>query len=144
MKDSTQRQLKDALKRLRDGEPAHPKLRASLDSKLGAGKSYNLVSIANVALEAGVSRTLIGYDGCQYPAIRMAVLKAKKAAPSSSTIKVLRQELAELKKLKAELITVIASQRAELDRARKSLIELGADPTVRSMQRNFRNRRAKE
>ncbi|OQP80145.1 hypothetical protein IM53_008770 [Xanthomonas phaseoli pv. dieffenbachiae] len=74
----------------------------------------------------------------------MAVLKAKKAAPSSSTIKVLRQEIAELKKLKAELITVIASQRAELDRARKSLIELGADPIVRSMQRNFRNKRAKE
>ncbi|WP_152412159.1 hypothetical protein [Xanthomonas phaseoli] len=67
MKDTTKQQLEDALRRLRDGEPAHPKLRASLDSKLGAGKTYNLVSIANVALEAGVSRTLIGYDGCQYP-----------------------------------------------------------------------------
>ncbi|WP_426803430.1 hypothetical protein [Xanthomonas campestris] len=144
MKDSTQRRLEDALRRLRDGEPAHPQLRASLDSKLCAGKTYNLVSIANVALEAGVSRTLIGYDGCQYPAIRMAVLKAKKAAPSSSVIKTLRQEIAELRRQKAELITVIASQRADLDRVHKSLIELGADPTVRSLRRNFRNRQVKQ
>lgn len=141
MIDSTKQQLKDALRRLRDGEPAHPKLRATLDSKRSVGKTYNLVSIANVALEAGVSRTLIGYDDCPYPAIRMAILKAKKAAPSSSTIKVLRQEIAELRRHKAELVTVIASLRAELDRAQKSLIELGVDPTVRTMRRNFRNKR---
>ncbi|WP_157769424.1 hypothetical protein [Xanthomonas campestris] len=144
MKDSTKQQLENALTRLRDGEPVNPKLRAILDSKLGAGKTYHLISIANVALEAGVSRTLIGYDGCQYPAIRMAVLKAKKAAPSSSIIKSLRQEIAELRRQKAELITVIASQRADLDRVHKSLIELGADPTVRSLRKNFRNRQAKQ
>lgn len=144
MIDSTKQQLKDALQRLRDGEPAHPKLRATLDSKRSVGKTYNLVSIANVALEAGVSRTLIGYDDCPYPAIRMAILKAKKAAPSVSTIKVLRQEIAELKRQKSELITVIASLRSELDRAQKTLIELGADPTVRPVRRNFRNKRTKQ
>lgn len=143
MRNSTEQQLKGALKRLREGEPAHPKLRAILDSKRSTGKAYNLVSIANVALEAGVSRTLIGYDDCAYPAIRMAILKAKKAAPNSLIIKALRQEITQLKRHTTELITVIASLRAELDRAQKSLIELGVDPAVRPMRRNFRNKRTK-
>lgn len=143
MNDPTAKRLEEALQRLRDGTPTNAQVRAALEKRQAAGKQYNLVSVSNVALEAGVSRTLIGHVDCPYPKVRNAILKAKKASPAAAALRALRQEIAELKTTRTQLITVCASLRAELDRAKARLVELGADPTVKRMAVNFRVRRPK-
>lgn len=144
LSDPTEKKLSHALQRLIEGSPTHPKVRAKLEKRQAAGKPYGLVSFSNVALEAGVSRTLIGHVDCAYPKVRNAILKAKKASPAAETVRALRREIAELKSTQAQLITVCASLRTELDRAKARLVELGDDPTVKRIGVNFRARPPKK
>ncbi|MBD9437949.1 hypothetical protein IB223_17760 [Pseudoxanthomonas sp. PXM03] len=144
MSDPTEKKLSQALQRLIEGSPTHPKVRAKLEKRQAEGEPYGMVSFSNVALEAGVSRTLIGHVDCAYPKVRNAILKAKKASPAAETVRALRREIAELKNTQAQLITVCASLRAELDRAKARLVDLGDDPTVKRMGVNFRARPPKK
>ncbi len=95
-RDVIEQDFVDALQRLIEGKPNHKKLKAS--HKTGKLK----VNAVNVALEAGRSRTLIGMDGCRYPAVREAIRLAqggKKSVPSTYTqlIQNLRSDLAQAK-----------------------------------------------
>ena len=142
--DPTEKKLSQALQRLMKGSPTHPKVRAKLEKRQAAGKPYGLVSFSNVALEAGVSRTLIGHVDCAYPKVRNAILKAKKASPAAEVVRALRREIAELKSTQNQLITVCASLRAKLTRAEARVVELGGDPTVKRLGVNFRARSPKK
>ena len=138
MSDPTAKKLTEALQRLIDGAPTHPKVRAMLEKRQAAGTPYGLVTFSNVALEAGVSRTLIGHVDCPYPKVRNAILKAKKSSPAAEIVRALRREIAELKSKNAELITACASLRAAYDRDQARLIQLGADPKIKPARINFR------
>lgn len=60
--------LLDAWERVKEGRPQNPKLIEQ--AKRGKLKA----TPTSVAIEAGVSRTLIGYDGCRYPDVRKKIL----------------------------------------------------------------------
>lgn len=60
--------LLDAWARVKEGRPENPEL--VLRAKQGKLKS----NPTTVSLEAGVSRTLIGYDDCRYPTVRQKIL----------------------------------------------------------------------
>jgi hypothetical protein len=120
--DSTEQDFLKALKRLVDGKPTHKTLKAS--AKAGKLK----INIANVALEARRSRTLIALEDCRYPKVREAVKLAqggKNALPTTYTqlIDNLRADLATVKAEKRLLETtmaahVLARRKAEADARR--------------------------
>lgn len=66
--------LLDAWDRVREGRPRDPELaEQAKQRRLKANPS-------TVSKEAGVSRTLIGYDGCRYPEVRRKILNKDKVA----------------------------------------------------------------
>lgn len=71
--------LTDALERLISGTPRNP----SLAKKARLGKLR--INPSTVSLEAGCSRTLIGYDGCAYQNIRDRILELKISGPKATT-----------------------------------------------------------
>lgn len=64
----TEKALEEAFLRLQRNEPRD----AVLAEQALLGKLR--ISILSVAMEAGVSRTLIGYENCDYPLVREKVL----------------------------------------------------------------------
>lgn len=120
--DSIEQDFVDALQRLLDGKPNCKVLKASL--KIGKLK----INASNVALEAGHSRTLIGMDGCRYPAVREAITLAKgvkKSAPSTYTqlIQNLRADLArakaDIKLLQLQITAHFTARMTAEDNARR-------------------------
>lgn len=94
----TEHAFMQALRRLLSGNPRH-------DQNVKLAKRGRLrVTVATVAREAGRSRSLIGSDGCRYPEVREAVLRAmrgsderEKSRPSSADlVKNLRKDKATL------------------------------------------------
>jgi hypothetical protein len=70
--DPIEQDFLDAIDRLRDGEPKNKQLKAR------KAKGTLKVNVANVALEAGHSRTLIALEtGCRYPRVRELIKQAK-------------------------------------------------------------------
>lgn len=65
--EGMQQHLLDALQRVEEGRPQHPELIEQ------AKKGRLRVTISSVALEAGVSRTLIGFDECRYKDVRKKI-----------------------------------------------------------------------
>lgn len=116
----------EALHRLLAGEPKNKKLKV-----LSRAKKLK-VTAANVALEAGHSRTLIAMDDCQYPAIREAIRLAqdkKSKAPTTYTQlnQNLRAELVRLKEENKQLLQLVsahlvARKRAENDMRRQEIV----------------------
>ena len=74
--NGTEQRLLSALDRLELGQPENPSLR-----KLATLRRLK-ITISTVAAEAGLSRTLIGHERCQYPRVRAAI-KAKQNASTS-------------------------------------------------------------
>lgn len=111
--------LVEAFARLREGKPCHKRLRA--DAKNGMLR----VNITNVAREAGHSRTLIGFTGCRYSALRKEILAYRpgsqgKHASSHRGI-TLRQQIEELRKhLDAALAEAISHLHAREKAERKA------------------------
>lgn len=68
--DDTEFQLRSALHRVVNNQPRNEVLQERLK------RNELRVSILAVAMEAGVSRTLIGYEGCAYSSVREDVKKA--------------------------------------------------------------------
>lgn len=87
-------EILESLKRILAGKPNNP----DLAERLKRGDS--ILSIKSVALEAGVSRTLIGFDGCVYPNARQSILealaRAKEGKATDSVVRQLRSEIKEL------------------------------------------------
>lgn len=70
-----ERNVRSALARLKTRSPAHPELAER------AASGRRLINISNVALEAGISRTLIGHDACAYPELRKEIIAAAACEP---------------------------------------------------------------
>jgi hypothetical protein len=122
--DRIEQDFLDAIDRLREGEPKNKKLKARV------AKGTLKVNVANVALEAGHSRTLIALEeGCRYPRVRELIKQAKTGESRLPTtlnevIAQLRGENAELRvQLKMHKATVlahfIARDKAEKEAARE-------------------------
>ena len=67
--EAMEQHLLDAWARVRDGKPENKQL-VEL-----AQKGELKVTVLNVAKEAGVSRTLIGHDGCRYMNVRRKIVE---------------------------------------------------------------------
>lgn len=110
----TRKMLLDAFERLKAGKPRHNTLREL------ALKGRQLVNIKNVALEAGVSRRLIGYEGCPYPDVRALILAYMASSPrpaiSQALVDELRGEIRELRRQLELRDTYIAELMLELER----------------------------
>lgn len=109
-----ERRLRNALANLRAGSPQHSSLKAR--AKEGA----RLINISNVALEAGVSRTLIGHVNCNYPELRKEILQAASEQSTHHSVTAMRTELRrEIRFLKTQIEmkdTYIAELLLEIDR----------------------------
>lgn len=87
----------DALERVAGGRPNNVTL------KRLAARGRLRVSVSTVAKEAGHSRTLIAYEQCRYPAIRLQILDHKSGRVSttprtaSAVISSLRADIAALR-----------------------------------------------
>ena len=108
-----------ALSRLVAGTPRNQKL------KLLASRNRLKVSISNVALEAGRSRTLIGSADCAYPDIRSEIIRARTPATRSKSqdeiIKELRTKIKVLTEDRAVIATQLADAVGEVWRLKKQL-----------------------
>lgn len=96
-RNDVERDLLDALDRIRNGVPTNPELVKK------ASRGTLRVSVATVAKEAARSRTLISHDRCAYPAVRSAILAVKPRGESPARTlaemnRALRHENAELRR----------------------------------------------
>jgi|TARA_R100000501_G_scaffold12618_1_gene23245 hypothetical protein len=96
-RDRIEQDFLDAIERLKNGRPQHPKLR----EKVSKGKAVK-INIATVAQEANRARGLIGMENCRYPEVRQLVLMEAGATGivprnRDDVIKKLRAEIAELR-----------------------------------------------
>jgi hypothetical protein len=121
--DLIEKDFLDALKRLQEGGPINKALKAA------KAKGALKITISNVALEAGRSRTLIALESCRYPRVREMIKQAKDgitAIPTTHTqlIERLRASIADLKTQKAQYqaeatVHFLARIKAEKEAARE-------------------------
>lgn len=103
--DPIEQDFLDAIDRLRDGEPKNKLLKAR------KAKGRLKVNVANVALEAGHSRTLIALEtGCRYPRVRELIKQAKTGRDGLPTT--LNEVIAQLRADNAELRVQINTHKA--------------------------------
>lgn len=118
--------LEAAFARLLIGEPATPQLKKAAE----AGRLR--VNIANVALEAGRSRTLIGHDNCPFPDLRRRILGVKEEGPTARqarhALKVANRRIAELTQQLAERDSIQAA--LVLDREKMRLEAEAVQPRL--------------
>jgi|GEM_PF-4302670 hypothetical protein len=130
-----ERKVRGAIGRLRARQPIH----AALKARAEAGRK--LINVSTVALEASVSRTLIGHDGCPYPHLRREVLEAASAetrgTPTSKLLAALRAEIRDLQEQLEMKDTYIAELLLENQRLGGS--DNGGSPNVV----DFRKKRQK-
>lgn len=96
VKTGIEKELFDALERLKAGIPKQPDLQKKVRLK------RLRINATTVAREAGRARTLIGHDGCAYPRVRAAIKALEdRSGPVTSFEDVnrkLREENADLRK----------------------------------------------
>jgi hypothetical protein len=146
--DPIEQDFLDAIDRLREGEPKNKQLKAR------NAKGTLKVNVANVALEAGHSRTLIALEtGCRYPRVRELIKQAKNGHDRLPTtlnevIDRLRFDNAELRARlsthKAALLAhftardkaekEVARERAVASRLRKEIAESGKVVAITSKE----------
>lgn len=103
--------LKAALDRVIAGTPNNPDLIAL------ARKRRLKVNITNVTKEAGVSRTLIGFEDCRYPSIREEILGIKLPVRTKTDMRSVNADMrAHNKKLENQLEMSLSEQAALLIR----------------------------
>jgi hypothetical protein len=104
---ATERRLQKAIDRITANKPKHPSLRKR------AAQGTLRLNVSSVALEAGVSRTLIGHKGCAYQTVRDNILNARpeRGAPTTKNdvIARLRADLGETKLREKKLISKMAA-----------------------------------
>ncbi|WP_323143565.1 hypothetical protein [Massilia phyllosphaerae] len=108
--EGMQQHLLDALKRVEEGRPQHPKLIEQ------AKKGRLKVTISSVALEAGVSRTLIGFDGCRYTEVRKKILGVNEAIPvrAPTDMRTINANLREVNKVLEQRFKMALSENAAM------------------------------
>lgn len=91
-KDRTRRLLREAMHRVAAGVPTNKELAKE------ASENRLKFTFSSVAQEAGVSRTLIGFKGCEYSDIRSEIQKLiRTKSPLAETVNRLNQEVEELR-----------------------------------------------
>ncbi|NVZ69082.1 hypothetical protein [Pseudomonas costantinii] len=109
--DNVEQDFYSAIKRLQLGQPTN----SALKSKQSANKLIKL-TIANIALEAGRSRTLIGFQGCAYPKLRAYILnlikQGSEAAPHNQ--QEVNRRIREKNAALATQLTLARSEQANL------------------------------
>lgn len=103
--DAIEQDFLDAIDRLREGEPRNKQLKAR------KAKGTLKVNVANVALEAGHSRTLIALEtGCRYPRVRELIKQAQTGHSRLPTT--LNEVIARLRAENAELRVQLNTHKA--------------------------------
>jgi hypothetical protein len=126
--NATEKRFLEALERVKANQPNHPELK-----KLAALKPLT-VTVKAVAQEAGLSRTLIGHDGCKYPRARAAVLEAMRpVAQPRTAAEVINRKRDEVAALR-EAVRLRDSVNAALVR-RLAEVDAGADREIRRAER---------
>lgn len=103
-----EKKLWEALSRVKDGTPQQPAL-------LILSKKRKLkLTISSVAKEAGVSRTLIGHEGCRYPKVRLAILETKDHVHRKSDARTINSDLRQINRLLENRWKLLLSENAAL------------------------------
>jgi hypothetical protein len=122
--EGMEKRFLDAMERLKEGKPLCPELQ----KKAKAGKLR--VDVTAVALEAGgpdgkgawrgLSRTLIGHDGCRYPKAREEIRKGKEGEPGEYDLKNVNSKLRErnrtLEKMNKQILSTCAAMRLRMEK----------------------------
>ncbi|WP_143745630.1 hypothetical protein [Massilia sp. KIM] len=113
-----EKHLIDAWERIKAGNPENPRL-------LELAKKGRLkASPSSVAEEAGVSRTLIGYDDCRYAAVRRKILGEKLPSRAPTDMRSINSSLRQLNRtLEQRLKVALSEQAAMINRIRKIELE---------------------
>lgn len=126
--EGMEQHLLDAWKRIEAGCPTNPQL-VEL-AKKGKLKS----TPTSVAKEAGVSRTLIGYDQCRYAMVRRQILGQKALVRVATDMRSVNSDLRKINiGLEKRLKNSLSEQAAMLNRMRK--LELEYDDKVDEITR---------
>lgn len=112
--EDMERHLLDAWLRVKEGRPMNEQL-------VGQAKKGKLkVTISSVAKEAGVSRTLIGYDGCRYSEVRRKVLGEELPVRVPTDMRTINADLRHVNRaLEQRLKVALSEQAAMLNRMQK-------------------------
>jgi hypothetical protein len=113
-----EQELLAAFERLSNGSPKNPHLKAK--SNRGSLK----INPSTVAQEAGCSRTLVGFDGCRYPKVRMLIQQHQASCESPSVrrdvVESLRKQVADLQNKLAQARSLLAAQRITIEAMNQS------------------------
>lgn len=128
---ATEQALRSALKRLLTSKPHNSDVKSLLD------RGSNILTIKSLATEAGVSRTLVGFDACVYADIRQEALEAfaarKQTSKASASLSVLRGENNRLKSrlrvLEAHLAELLIENSRLRERYEPDLTGAGSNVT---------------
>ena len=118
-REGMERHLLDAWARVKEGRPENPKL--AVLAKQGKLKA----NPTTVSIEAGVSRTLIGYDKCRYPNVRQAICEKDAAADQlpvrvPTDMRAINEDLKQINRtLEQRLKVSLSEQAAMLKRMQK-------------------------
>lgn len=104
----TEKKLWEAFARIQEGKPQNPAL------VILAKKKKLKITVSSVAEEAGVSRTLIGHEGCRYPKIRMAILETKQPMHRQSDARSVNADLRHINHLLENRLKLAVSENAAL------------------------------
>lgn len=100
--------LLEAFARLKEGQPENARL-------IGLSKKGRLkVTPGSVAEEAGVSRTLIGYDGCRYMNVRRKILETELPVRASTDMRSVNADLREINRILEDRLKVALSEQAAM------------------------------
>lgn len=119
MSDSIEQRLQDAIRRILEGAPLNEKL----IRKASCGRLS--INFATVALEAGVSRTLISLENCAYPKIRARIESLKSPKISlRETIDALVNEKTRLQETIIQQRLSLASLMSRLSKKKRSSLDI--------------------
>jgi hypothetical protein len=125
MSDLIEQRLQDAICRILEGAP--------LDEKLARKASRGKLSLnfVTVALEAGVSRTLIALEDCAYPKIRAQIVSLKSAKVSlQETIDALVNKQTRLQETILQQRLSLASLMSRLSKKKRRSMDTLARKTI--------------
>jgi hypothetical protein len=132
---ATERRLQKAIERITANKPKHPKL------KKRVAQGTLRLNVSSVALEAGVSRTLIGHQGCAYQNVRDTIVNSRpeRGAPTTKNDVIARLR-ADLGKAKLHEKQLISKMGATL--RRMASLEATALREIRRSGREIKRRRS--
>lgn len=121
----------EALKRLIEGKPTNLAVKA----KMSAG--FRIITVSNVAAEAGVSRNNFASSSSRYPDVHHAIMEARKTENRLSAhdnLEMARKEITRLRKQLHDSDIQNASLQLEVNRLRRSNGRISSEKVVEFRQ----------